>query len=407
MLERGRARVHRMYPFTIRLVDRLFADSVLQPVSVKLDPGSKTTGMAVVRVAGNEQTVLSLIELSHRGSRISEVMHVRNLLRHRRRSKLRYRPARYSNRRKPKGWIAPSLQHRVGTICSWINRLQNFAPVTKIVVETVRINNQFIHDPNTEVSDKNTHCDMRAILLRRCSRSCFYCGVNNVPLQIDHIVPKARGGADRLSNRTLACRSCNQGKGTQFVSEFLKNNPSVLSRVNVAKNEFCKDASIMNAVFLSLHARLSEINLIIQFSGGRHTKSNRDHFNIPKTHALDAACVGTLTFLHRWNVPYLLIKATGRGSYCRTRTDKSGFPRGYMMRVKKIKGFATGDIVQAVITSGVNAGNWVGRVLVRAVGRFDIQTKHGPKAGIHWNKLRVIQRADGYGYMLMSKTVMR
>jgi len=48
LLSRGRARIHRMVPFTIRLVDRLREDSTLQPVRLKLDPGSKTTGMALV-----------------------------------------------------------------------------------------------------------------------------------------------------------------------------------------------------------------------------------------------------------------------------------------------------------------------------------------------------------------------
>ena len=51
MLGRGRARIHRMVPFTIRLVDRLQENSVLQPLRLKLDPGSKTTGLALVREA--------------------------------------------------------------------------------------------------------------------------------------------------------------------------------------------------------------------------------------------------------------------------------------------------------------------------------------------------------------------
>ena len=51
MLERGRARIHRMMPFTIRLVDRLQENSVLQPLRLKLDPGSKTTGLALAREA--------------------------------------------------------------------------------------------------------------------------------------------------------------------------------------------------------------------------------------------------------------------------------------------------------------------------------------------------------------------
>ncbi|HEY6409128.1 MAG TPA: RRXRR domain-containing protein, partial [Ktedonobacteraceae bacterium] len=53
LLSRKRATVHRLWPFTIRLKDRSREASQAQPIALKLDPGSKTTGMALVRA---EQT---------------------------------------------------------------------------------------------------------------------------------------------------------------------------------------------------------------------------------------------------------------------------------------------------------------------------------------------------------------
>jgi hypothetical protein len=44
LLQRGRAVVHRLCPFTIRLKDRWLEDSVLQPVVLKIDPGSRLLG---------------------------------------------------------------------------------------------------------------------------------------------------------------------------------------------------------------------------------------------------------------------------------------------------------------------------------------------------------------------------
>ncbi len=134
LLARGRARVHRLMPFSIRLVDRTVADSVLQPVKIKIDPGSKTTGIAVVResetvddATGEIYTtvhVLNLLELHHRGQQISDTLTARRQLRRRRRGNLRYRKPRFLNRAKPEGWLAPSLQHRVDTIGAWVNRFQ-------------------------------------------------------------------------------------------------------------------------------------------------------------------------------------------------------------------------------------------------------------------------------------------
>ena len=69
MLKAGRARVHRLHPFTIRLVDRALAESEVQPVLVKLDPGSRETGIAVVREDGKKaHHALFFINLRHRGA---------------------------------------------------------------------------------------------------------------------------------------------------------------------------------------------------------------------------------------------------------------------------------------------------------------------------------------------------
>ena len=150
LLERGRARVHRLHPFTIRLVDRKVEDSAVQPVRLKVDPGSKTTGIALVREKGGEQHVLWLGELAHRGQQISKALTQRRMFRRRRRSaNLRYRAPRFANRRRPEGWLAPSLNHRIDTILSWVDRLRRWAPVSAISTELVRFDTQALQNPET------------------------------------------------------------------------------------------------------------------------------------------------------------------------------------------------------------------------------------------------------------------
>jgi hypothetical protein len=133
LLERGRARIHRLMPFVIRLVDRQAASCVFQPLRVKLDPGSKTTGLALVRdveaidtFSGEirrEAAVLNLFELLHRGRQISEVLTARRAMRRRRRSTLRYRAPRFLNRGNSTAVVPPSLQNRVDTTLAWVKRL--------------------------------------------------------------------------------------------------------------------------------------------------------------------------------------------------------------------------------------------------------------------------------------------
>jgi 5-methylcytosine-specific restriction endonuclease McrA len=408
MLDRGRARVHRMYPFTIRLVDRLVGESVLQPVSVKLDPGSKKTGIAVVREMGGNHgvAVLSLMELEHRGKQISEGLTARRAMRRRRRGDLRYRPARFNNRTKPKGWLPPSLQHRVDTTMSWIERLRRLVPVTALATELVRFDMQLLENPDIAgvgyQQGTLAGYELREFLLNKWDRKCAYCGAVNVPLQIEHIHCKARGGSNRESNLTLACEPCNKAKDALTIEVFLAKRPEVLARIKANAKRPLKDAAAVNSTRWALFGRLKQTGLPVSTGSGGRTKWNRSRLGIPKTHGLDAACVGNVDALSNWDVPSLAIKATGRGSYQRTRLDKFGFPRGYLTREKRIKGFQTGDLVKAILAKGVHIGTWIGRVAVRATGRSNIQTINGVRQGIGWKFCCVLQRADGYGYFQQS-----
>jgi len=135
---------------------------------------------------------------------------------------------------------------------------------------------------------------------------------------------------------------------------------------------------------------------------GAQTKFNRKQMGIPKTHALDAVCVGNIGKIKNWQQPTLQIKCTGRGSYQRTRLNQYGFPRGYLMRTKRIYGFMTGDMVKAMVLKGKKIGTYTGRVAIRESGYFNIQTQNGLVQGISHRYCKVIQRGDGYGYQLVA-----
>jgi hypothetical protein len=94
----------------------------------------------------------------------------------------------------------------------------------------------------------------------------------------------------------------------------------------------------------------------------------------------------------------LTVTAMGRGSYQRTRLTAHGFPRGYLLRAKRVHGFATGDLVKAQVPAGRKAGSYTGRVAIRASGWFNIQTRAGVTEGISYKHCRLLQRNDGYGY---------
>ena len=400
LLERRRARVHKLYPFTIRLVDRTVEESKTQEVQLKIDPGSRVTGIAIVR---EDSEVLKLAELTHRGHAISEALTQRSAFRRRRRGKLRYRPARFLNRgNKGKGWIAPSLQHRVDTTIAWVERFRCLAPITSLSTELVRFDMQKLENP--EISGVEYQqgelagYEVREYLLEKRGRCCAYCGAKDTPLQIEHVTPKTRGGSNRVSNLTLACAPCNQAKGALPVEIFLAKKPAELAKIKLKLKAPLKDAAAVNATRWKLFNTLKKTGLPVSSGSGGQTKFNRSRLHIPKTHALDAACVGTQEELFHWDMPTMELKATGRGTYKRTRLDKYGFPRAYFMRQKHVRGFKTGDMATVKVPSGKKKGTYFGRVAVSKTGTFTIQTRSGAVQGVSWKHFTLAQRGDGYGY---------
>src|SRR5438874_11609632 len=161
-LKARRARVVRRDPFTIQL--RFETTSYTQPVTVGVDTGSKAVGLAAL--ANGEVLLQAEVQLR---TDISEKLAQRRTYRRARRS----RKTRYPE--------ISGLHYQQGTLFGY---------------------------------------QVREYLLTKWQRACAYCEAKEIALQVEHIVPKARGGSDRVDNLTLACEPCNQRKGNKTAAEF-------------------------------------------------------------------------------------------------------------------------------------------------------------------------------------------
>jgi len=408
LLKHGKAAVFRRFPFTIILKDR--EGGVVQDTRTKLDPGSKTTGMALVATFQRRgPTVVWAAELQHRGSKIREDLKARRDLRHSRRSrKLRHRPARFQNRTRKAGWLAPSLRHRVDTTMTWVKRLLRWAPVTALSQELVRFDTQKLQNPGIAGIEYQQGTlagyEVREYLLEKWGRKCAYCGAENVPLEIDHIHPRSKGGSDRVSNLAIACRDCNQRKGNEALESFLVKSPDRIRKVLAQAKAPLRDAAAVNSTRWALFNALKGTNLPVEVGTGGRTKWNRIQQGYGKEHWVDAACIGESGSKVRIDSgadgKILQIISQGHGSRQMQNVTEHGFPRGRAKSRQKIYfGFQTGDLVRAVVPSGKRAGTHVGRVLCRKSGRFDITTEQGRQGGIHHRHCRAIHIMDGYTYI--------
>ncbi|MEO3863919.1 RNA-guided endonuclease IscB, partial [Acrocarpospora sp. B8E8] len=350
------------------------------------------------------RTGMYSFQLDHRGGQIRDKLSARSSHRRRRRSKnLRYRAPRFSNRTKPKSWLAPSLRHRVETTMSWVTRLSRWVPVRAVHMELVAFDTHALSagKPLEGVEYQQgtlAGYEVREYLLAKWKRTCAYCGATGVPLNIDHVRPRSRDGSDRISNLAVACVPCNQTKNATPVEEFLEGKPALLAEILKQAKAPLRDAAAVNSTRWALWRALTATGLPVATGSGGRTKWNRSHTGAPKSHTLDALHVGHLDAVTGWPSVVLVVKATGRGSYARTTSDKYGFPRLTRPRIKLHHGFQTGDLVRANVPKGKRTGVHTGRVLVRSSGSFDITTRHGRVTGINHKHVRALQRADGYGY---------
>ena len=117
--------------------------------------------------------------------------------------------------------------------------------------------------------------ELREYLLEKWGRKCAYCGKEHIPLQIEHIVPRAKGGSNRVSNLCLACEKCNTAKGTKDIKDFLKKKPDLLKKIEALAKAPLKDAAAVNAMRWELFSRLQALGLPIECGSGGLTKYNR------------------------------------------------------------------------------------------------------------------------------------
>lgn len=398
LLKQKQAAIYRKFPFTL-ILEESRPDLIRPHLKIKIDPGSRVTGFAIL----NGAQVIWAAELTHRGQAIKDALLSRRQLRRGRRNRhTRYRQPRFLNRTGPRGWLAPSLEHRVLTTLTWVNKLIKLAPIGSIAQELVRFDLQQLENPEISGIEYQQGTllgyEVREYLLDAWDRKCAYCGIKNIPLQVEHIHPKAKGGTNRISNLCLACDSCNKKKDTQEIEQFLAKKPDVLKRIQAQRKRPLKDAAAVNSTRWALLNQLKKTELPVTTGSGGQTKFNRTRLQLPKCHWLDAACVGKVAELKVLTSQPLLIKATGHGSRQMCGTDKFGFPIRHKSRKQIHQGFQTGDIISAIVTAGKKVGSYMGRVLCRASGSFDIATTMGRVAGISHKYCQPIHKKDGYSY---------
>lgn len=259
--------------------------------------------------------------------------------------KQRWRRIRIVPKRRAKnGWIAPSLMTRVFNMETWTRRLCKVYPITELAIENVKFDMQLMEKPDIhgiQYQQGTLHGrEIREYLLEKTKRKCAYCGKGERRLQVEHIIPKAKGGSDSPNNLTMACRPCNQKKGNLVGAALEREQgPAFAEKVKSAARKSKKglsDAAAVNTIRWKLVETLQATGLPVSCGTGGKTAHHRICAGLPKTHYYDAASVACVpqqpTAKH---LRVLVIGAIGYGT--RDNIGRNAFcGRGPMRGKKKL-----------------------------------------------------------------------
>ena len=264
------------------VVCRIDTTDYTQPVSLGVDAGSKHIGISVT--TSEKELYAADVELRND---IVDKLSTRRELRRTRRSRLRYRKARFNNRvsSKRKGWLAPSVENKIQTHLTVVEKIHKFLPITNIVVETAafdiqKINNPSISGSEYQQGEQLDFFNVREYVLFRDNHTCQHCKGKSKDkvLNVHHIESRKTGG-DSPNNLITLCETCHKA---YHRGEF---------KLNVKRGRSFRDAAFMGIMRWSFYEKLKNIYPNVSMTFGYITKNTRITNNLPKEHYVDARCI--------------------------------------------------------------------------------------------------------------------
>ncbi len=282
LLNRRCAKVVSRTPFTIQL---LYSSSGFkQPITLSIDSGSKTIGVAAT---GNGKTYYAA-EVETRSDIPEKTSQRTSYRRTRRGRKLRYRKARWSNRKRKEGWLTPTMNSKIGAHHREINFVKTILPITRLVIETASFDIHKITNPDVSQKEyqegrQKDYYNVKQFVLSRDSHTCQKClGKKKDPkLHVHHILFRSQGGSDSPDNLITLCKSCHDDLHQQEQAE--------KESLKLQKKQQVKTADAVQVSTIGAYLKKS---LEFEETFGYETKYKRELLNLKKEHYIDAICIG-------------------------------------------------------------------------------------------------------------------
>jgi len=380
LLKGGEAKVIKRCPFTIQLM--FDTTKYVQDLTLGVDAGSKHIGLSVT----SKDTEYYSGEVELRNDIVDLLSTRRECRNNRRNRKTRYRKARFMNRKKGEGWLAPSVQQKIQCHLTVVEKLHQILPINRIVVEVASFDIQKIRNPEIsgteyQQGEQLGFWNVREYVLFRDGHTCQCCKGKSKDkiLNVHHIESRKTGG-DAPNNLITLCETCHKAyhAGKIKLPEKIKRGMSF------------RDAAFMGIMRWSFYNRLKEIYPNVYLTYGYLTKTTRIRHQLEKTHYVDARCISGNPKAKPLGYYFYQKKVRCHNRQIHKLNPKIGV-RKRNQAVYLVYGFRLFDKVLYNDTECFIFGR-------RTTGYFDIRLLNGTSVhkAISYKKLRLLERRKSY-----------
>lgn len=288
LLKSGKAKVVKKCPFTIRLLYE--TTSYTQDLTLGVDTGSGTIGTAVSKDNGD---IVYMSEVAVRNDITDKMTQRAKYRRNRRNRKIRYRKARWLNRKNSikKDRFSLTMVSKLHSHVKEIEYIKSILPITKMVFETGQFDMHLMKNPSL-ANPKVRHWgyqkgsdygfeNTKAMVLNRDNYTCQCCKGKHKDskLEVHHIVFRSQGGSDEESNLITLCHTCHTALHSGKISLNLKGKVKGTLKYATQMN------SIRKQLFRLYPTAIETFGYI--------TKANRLRLGVSKEHYYDACTIAT------------------------------------------------------------------------------------------------------------------
>ena len=385
LLKQGKAKVVSCCPFTIQL--QYNSNNYTQPIILGIDAGSKHIGVS----ATTKTDVLYEGDVELRNDIVNLLSTRRELRSSRRNRKTRYRKARFNNRARERGWLAPSVQQKVDTHLTVVNNVCKFLPITSITAEVASFDIQKIKNPlmqgiEYQQGEQLDFWNTREYVLFRDGHLCQCCKGQSKDkvLNVHHIESRKIGG-NAPNNLITLCETCHTGyhAGTVTLPKTIKRGMSF------------RDATFMGIMRWAFYDRLKSLyepkGVAVRLTYGYITKGARIANKLPKEHFIDARCISGNSTAASDGTVYYQKKVRCHNRQIHKSTISKGGYRKLNQAPYMVKGFRLFD---KVLCKGKECFIF-GR---RSRGSFSVRQLDGTHISdsISYKKLKFLQPKSNY-----------